>query len=169
MAKTGTCLKQLRILGFSILLYPKKQHPDTIVYYTWTIKGIDLIFCTLSPKYIDFDWIAENFSSIASILFLESYEKWTSVLFGGSCIWTFEASLPKKSYFEQPLWSNWTQIWISFDFQAISMTFLSEKRSEKAKLVKTTSWINPESNVSTIDILYITGDFTWNNQPKVTF
>ena len=34
MAKTGTFLKQLGTLGFSILLYPRKQHPDTIVSYT---------------------------------------------------------------------------------------------------------------------------------------
>ena len=55
MAKTGTFLKQLGILGFSILLYPRKQHPDTIVSYTWTVKGIGLIFCTLTLKYIDFN------------------------------------------------------------------------------------------------------------------
>ena len=55
MAKTGTFLKQLGTLGFSILLYPRKQHPDTIVSYTWTIKGIGLIFCTLILKYIDFN------------------------------------------------------------------------------------------------------------------
>ena len=51
MAKTGTFLKQLGILGFSILLYPRKQHPDTIVSYTWTKKGFGLIFCTLTLKY----------------------------------------------------------------------------------------------------------------------
>ena len=52
MAKTGTFLKQLGTLGFSILLDPRKQHPDTIVSYTWN-KGIGLIFCTSTLNYID--------------------------------------------------------------------------------------------------------------------
>ena len=55
MAKTGTFLKQLGTLGFSSLLYPRKQHPDAIVSYTLTKKVIGLIFCTLTLKYIDFD------------------------------------------------------------------------------------------------------------------